>query len=175
MAQMVVIHKSWCGACKRLGPDFAATKEVTELSSEFVMIVRHDTRHLSFSRVLSFSRLFSTSSFLITKCARVRMSTTMTSRAMGSTSLTAATCLASSSSPRCASYRPRVLCVCVCAWPPMLWICCRNDHVLPHLHMFPQEGELLPEYNSGNPKYQYHSGREAIARIVFVQTVRHGI
>ncbi len=58
----------------------------------------------------------------------------------------------------------------------MLWICCRNDHVLPHLHnMFPQEGELLPEYNSGNPKYQYHSGREAIARIVFVQTVRNGI
>ena len=55
MAQMVVIHKSWCGACKRLGPDFAATKEVTELSSEFVMIVRHDTRHLSFSRVHPFS------------------------------------------------------------------------------------------------------------------------
>ena len=67
------------------------------------------------------------------------------------------------------------LCVCVCAWSPMLWICCRNDHVLPHLHMFPQEGELLPEYNSGNPKYQYHSGREAIARIVLVQTVRNGM
>jgi protein-disulfide reductase (glutathione) len=39
---VVVIHKSWCGACKRLGPSFAADPQVKELAAEFVMINVHD-------------------------------------------------------------------------------------------------------------------------------------
>ena len=43
MPALVVIHKSWCGACRSLGPAFAASAEITALASEFIMInVRDD-------------------------------------------------------------------------------------------------------------------------------------
>ena len=35
---MVVLHKSWCPACKSLKPKFAASKPLEKLSSQFVMI-----------------------------------------------------------------------------------------------------------------------------------------
>eukprot|EP00899_Mesostigma_viride_P007990 jgi/Mesvir1/17192/Mv07611-RA.1 len=39
---MVVIHKSWCGACKRLGPIFAQSSGIKSLANKFVMINVHD-------------------------------------------------------------------------------------------------------------------------------------
>jgi len=35
---MVVIHKSWCGACKSLGPRFASSSGIQALADKFVMI-----------------------------------------------------------------------------------------------------------------------------------------
>jgi hypothetical protein len=39
---MMVVHKSWCGACKRLGPEFAKSAAILSASKDFVLINVHD-------------------------------------------------------------------------------------------------------------------------------------
>jgi protein-disulfide reductase (glutathione) len=39
---MVVIHKSWCGACKALGPKIASSEEIASLAPELVLVNVHD-------------------------------------------------------------------------------------------------------------------------------------
>ncbi|KAK6627411.1 hypothetical protein RUM43_002747 [Polyplax serrata] len=42
---MIVVHKSWCGACRNLKPKFEASKDIQNLSGGFVLISLSDDNH----------------------------------------------------------------------------------------------------------------------------------
>ncbi len=44
---LVLIHKTWCGACQRLKSSWKDDKEVEQLSSNFVMVKQIDIRSSS--------------------------------------------------------------------------------------------------------------------------------
>lgn len=44
---LLLIHRTWCGACKSLKPKFAASKQIEELSSELLMVNSHDEKEFT--------------------------------------------------------------------------------------------------------------------------------
>jgi len=44
---MYVFHKSWCGACKNLGPKFASSQAIKNLAEQFVLVNLVDDEHPS--------------------------------------------------------------------------------------------------------------------------------
>ncbi len=39
---LLLVHRTWCGACKQLRPRFAESKEIERLAGDFVMVRTHE-------------------------------------------------------------------------------------------------------------------------------------